>query len=703
MGGLTFLYPAFLAGLAALSAPIILHLIFKFRRRPVVFPTLRFLRVTTQKNARRLRLKELLLLALRLLIFALLVLAFARPYFRAGEAEAAAGGERRSDVVLVLDDSYSMSREAGKRSLFEEAKARAADRLGALHSGDRAALIVTSEGATPRVALTPNFGSVTEALRGVEVTAWSNDYYAAVSAAARMLGGSQAERRTILLLGDVQRMAWDSLAPLATKGLPKGVRLEVERLGRPDDGNVALADVRLPRATFTAGRPIEIVAKVAAYGGRKWKQTTAALVVNGKQVDRRSVELVGTVGQAKLSFTLAKREDVAGHVEIDCPDGLALDNRFYFAQRLGDPVRVLCVEEDVERPAYAQESYYLRKALRPAPEGKEDEGPDTGIEPTAVSVRDLEPRAIEAADIIVLVNVAGLSGAQLEALEERVRGGGGLVVFLGDRVNEQFYNERLAASGKGVLPAGLTSPWGEGRESDQWWRLGAMDAAHPVTRLFGARGAASLESVRFYRAYGLEVPDAATVLARFDDGRPALVERKVGEGRALLFASSADVAWCDFPKRKVYVPFVHQMVRYLSPKRLGRAAQARVGEPLSAPEEWAGEACSVAGPDGAARGLEPGEAHVAAGPGLYLMRKGDERRSVAVNLATRESDIEAADEAEVARFLESLGSSTARRSPADDLPSEERARQSPLWRYLLVAALVLMLAELAVGNLAYRV
>ena len=82
MGGLTFLYPVFLAGLAALSVPIILHLIFKFRRKPVVFPTLRFLRVTTQKNARRLRLKELLLLALRLLIFALLALAFARPYFQ---------------------------------------------------------------------------------------------------------------------------------------------------------------------------------------------------------------------------------------------------------------------------------------------------------------------------------------------------------------------------------------------------------------------------------------------------------------------------------------------------------------------------------------------------------------------------------------------------------------------------------------------
>ena len=704
MSGLSLLYPAFLAGLAALSVPIILHLIFKFRRKPVVFPTLRFLRITTQKNARRLRLKELLLLALRLLIFALLALAFARPYFREGGGDAAAGkDETRTDLVLVLDDSYSMGRAVGKASLFEEAKELARGRLGALRSGDRVALVVTSEGRTPRVALTPNFGSVTEALRGVECSAAYAEYHPAVRTASRLLAASKAQRRVIALLGDMQRAAWESLAPLGRQGLPQGVRLEAERVGGGEPGNVAVVDVRVPRATFAVGRPVELVAKVAAYGVRRWPKLAASLVVNGRRADRRTLELDGALGRVKLSCELAKRQDIAGYVEIDCPDGLTLDNRFYFAQRLGEAVKVLCVEEDLDRPVYAQESYYLRKALRPAPEGREEEAPDTGFEPMVVSAANLDERLLGKADVVALVNVAGLNGAQLRALEERVREGTGLIVFLGDRVNPQFYNKRLLESGHGLLPAKLGTPWGEGAESSTSWRLGSVDAAHPVTRLFGPRGAASLASARFSRAYGLDVPDGARVLASFDDGRAALVEKAFGKGKVLLFASSADAAWGDFPKRKAYLLFVHQMVRYLSPGQLRGAARARVGESLRAPDEWAEAAWTLSGPDQRAVSVGAGEAHVATQPGLHEMRTGRERRPVAVNLVTRESDIEAASEAEVAKFLETLGSNPTKRGPLDDLPPRERAREAPLWRYLLALVLALMLVELAIANLAYRV
>src|SRR3972149_3389319 len=117
MPGLSFLHSLFLAGMATIAVPILIHLIFKRQKKRIVFSTLRFLRKVTEEKARRLRLREWLVLALRILIFVIITAAFARPFFRDATYQA----ESRTDLVAVIDDSYSMETLSGGKPLFDVA------------------------------------------------------------------------------------------------------------------------------------------------------------------------------------------------------------------------------------------------------------------------------------------------------------------------------------------------------------------------------------------------------------------------------------------------------------------------------------------------------------------------------------------------------------------------------------------------------
>src|SRR5688572_14056155 len=104
---MSFLNPFFLVGALALAIPVLIHLVRKEKSEIVPFSSLMFLLKVPKRAIRQQKIKNLLLMALRLLLLALLVGAFARPYFTADPSQAAGTGENRG-IVLMLDNSYSM-------------------------------------------------------------------------------------------------------------------------------------------------------------------------------------------------------------------------------------------------------------------------------------------------------------------------------------------------------------------------------------------------------------------------------------------------------------------------------------------------------------------------------------------------------------------------------------------------------------------
>jgi hypothetical protein len=202
---MSFLNPFFLLGLAALAAPVLVHLVRRTRARRVEFPALYFVRQVPQRTIRRRTLRDLLLLALRCLALLLVVFAFTRPYFTTAGKAAETEGSR--STVILLDASLSM-RRAG---LFEEAKRRAEALLGEAAADERVALLSFGEGYEVVSPFTADKNALRAALGGLNAGYEATDYEQALRGAEALFRESKAGgARRVLLLSDFQATGWDA-------------------------------------------------------------------------------------------------------------------------------------------------------------------------------------------------------------------------------------------------------------------------------------------------------------------------------------------------------------------------------------------------------------------------------------------------------------------------------------------------------------
>ena len=275
-------------------------------------------------------------------------------------------------------------------------------------------------------------------------------------------------------------------------------------------------------------------------------------------------------------------------------DGVALDNVRIRAVDVLSAVSVLIVNGEPSTDHLRDETYLLQTALHPAGRAA------SGNEPTVIEEHDLEVADLSAHDVVILANVARITAGAQRKLEQFVQAGGGLVVFAGDQVDPDFYNERLHNGGRGLLPAAVndfvTAPaGGEPFAFDSW------QSGHPVLRDFVDPLAGVLRQVRVYallatrpenaattkptaNSPGEPLDHGATILARFSDAdhSPAIVERPFGLGRCLLVTTSVDQEWTDWPASFSYLPLMLKVVQYAARQTLSES-NAVVGAPLSCP------------------------------------------------------------------------------------------------------------------------
>jgi hypothetical protein len=259
--------------------------------------------------------------------------------------------------------------------------------------------------------------------------------------------------------------------------------------------------------------------------------------------------------------------------------------------------------------------------------------------------------------VVVIFGTRGLERKGRELLGAYVRSGGGLLLTAGPDVEPSVIKEAL----NGVV----RTSWRTRDASPV--RLAPDDSRHPVFRIFGGIG--TLGNVAFERAGLVDVPDNADIVARFTDGSPALVEERTGNGRVLVFASDVNRHWNDFPLQPAFVPFVHEMLRYLAVARSSRT-EYLVGD-------------------------LPGE--MGATPGVVRLKGQDGRggRRVAVNVDPRESDPARMTADVFLAGVERLHSSAIRQT-------RERARDEEgnqrLWQYGLLMMTVALFAEGVLGR-----
>ncbi len=719
MFGYLFLNPIFVAGLAAIAVPVIIHLLFKARREKVLFSSIQFILASTVRKSSRIKFKELLLLMVRVAMFALIALAFARPYLERGPGGAYAFAGR-VDLVIVLDDSYSLRYlETTGTARFERARAAALHEVQRLRSGDRVGVIRTSRGGEVMVKLTPNFDAAAGAIRTATPSAEFCRFAEAFKKAGALLTESSADHKYVFFVGDMQQASFEGEAlAAAAKALGQGAQVLLADVSIPKGGatpsessNLAIRDVRAPDWGWVSGQPLTLVVAVANHSKSRVSDATVALqLAGGEKFPGKTIDLdPGETKEIAVTATFPEGRQAAGWVEINGRDPLPLDDRFYFHFLATKPIRVLCVENAVAEVPYFQKSYYLRKAMNP--KLASGESPNL-ILPDLIDVSRLTAEALADCDVLVLANVTGVTADQAGKISDFVKRGGGLLVFLGPDVDAAVYNERLfGQAGSGVLPCRLKAPVKP--SGGGYWNITKFDKTHYLFRPFKGPDDADLGLPRFSQTYTVELGDGlamgAKVLASYDNDAPAIIERASGKGRTVLFTSTSDAEWSDMPKRMVYLPLVHQAMRYLTGKETAAQTRYTVGQTLRLPvgagvKEGQKVELSVTDEERREVKIEPGAELVyreSRTPGIYAFRvDGHAVGQCAVNVDTAESDLTHATPAMIER-LGALGDSGDKAAAkAAQQAGLQRGSEDPggLWRGLLVAALALMLAELLLAN-----
>ncbi len=680
-----FLAPWFLAGLALVGVPLLIHLTRRDRANPVTFPSLMFVRRLPQPTTRRKALRDLPLLLLRILALLLLAAAFARPSLdRARRAVSASDGGR--EVVLLLDRSYSMG-VAGRWARAQDAARRAVNTLG---PNDLGTLVVFDNSATVLVARAAP-AALRAAIDTLKPGAGATRYAPALATASRLLAASPLARREAVLVSDFQRGGWRERAAAR---LPAGARLTWTDVGGAAPADVAVAAVDLRRETLPTGERVTPVARLVATGGAP-RTTSVALSVGGRPAQSRSVRLTpGAVASVAFEALPVAPGWTPATVRTSA-DSLPANDAFTVTFSRGQSLRALVLQGEGDGNA----ALYLRQALGGAT--GDGRASSTGASPIALDVlagTTVGAPALASHTLIVLHD-APVRGTGARALADWVRRGGGLVVATGGRSAPEAWDPALAE----LLPARI----GAVVDRTGGARLATVERTHPVFAPFAAPRSGDLGAPRVLRHRALTPSSDATVLARFDDGTPALVERAAGRGRVLLWASTLDTYWSDLPLDPIYVPFVRQLVTYAA--RVAPAASSyTVGQTIDPAALSAGDATSWVVETPAGRRLRVGADGVAglvalSEPGVYTIRGANADASdagtlVAANVDPAEADAARIPPADIAR---AVVDSTLTVPPATAAESETRvereARQS-IWWYLLAALFALLVAESLVAS-----
>ena len=569
MFGLMFLQPAFLlAGLAA-GVPILIHLINRHRALVHRFPALRFLLMADRRTARKFRLYQLLLLALRVLAILLLALLLSQP--RWGDEASAALALPPQATVVLLDNSLSMQLRDGQETRLERAKTLAAQLLDGIAAPDSAVVLplVTDDADTD--AKPPLLGADAAALwdqvRAISASHAAVDIAAAVQRAIEILQASTAPRRRLMLLTDLTVHGWEGFRVSDLPRVPEDLVVHVIRLGSPQrDANALISGVRVTEPPFIEQTPLDVTVWVRNHSDEPVRSLRVDLLLGGETVGQQLADLAADEEVAVPFRIVAPQAGLHwGEVRLQ-GDAFTEDDRFYVALQTVAPARVLVVDGDPGTSLFDSETFYLLSALQP----RGSLGSPL-FHPKPLIWEGLEQERLSDHSVIVLCNVEALSPQVRQGLHQFVADGGGLIFFAGHQVDATRYNTLFYGSDTPLLPVALGEPVQLPEEAPVTLQL--ADNAHEAVAVFTDGAADMLTRSRVYRYFSVAEDEAAgaDVLLSYDDGRPFLLERSLGRGRVLLFTSTADRDWTDLPTRTAYVPLMHSLVGYAA--QLSKAAQ----------------------------------------------------------------------------------------------------------------------------------
>jgi hypothetical protein len=572
-------------GLGLASAPIIIHLLSRRRFRELEWAAMKWLLAAIQKNARRIQLEQLILLAVRTLLVVCVVLAMAKPFLQGAGAMLLPG--KRTHRILVIDGSFSMGYRVTDRDRFERARQVAGAILQDSQKGDAASLILMS--APPRVVVgepSANLSAVAEEVRALELPHGGADFAATLAKLDEILQATTLEQTEIYFITDLQKASWLAaggpadvpLQELAAK-IAARANLVMIDLGQGSADNLAVTSFNAEDPFATVGRDCRFSVSFRNFGRTNRSALGVALSVNGELQDRRTVDLpAGEHATLVLSHAFETPGLYLVEVHLE-DDSLPIDNHRWLSMNVKESVNVLLVDGEPSGERFGSETDYLRFALAPETVSLSSK---SAMNPVVVRESEFLETDLSRFDCVVFANVGQFTDSEARAVHSLLRHGGGAIWFLGDQVDSQSYNRALYRDGQGILPIQLGARVGDALLRQSFVLFDPRDYTHTIVQPFRGATQGGLLTTKVFEYVRMELPEhsSAQVALAYEGGDSAIVTAPVERGRIAMVSTSADIEWTNWPFWPSYVPIMNELVNYTVADR-DRDHSVTVGQTLA--------------------------------------------------------------------------------------------------------------------------
>lgn len=678
---MAFLNPLFLFGLLAATIPLLIHLWSRRQAVTVDFSSLMFLVAAHRQNARRLQLKQLLILLLRMLIVALIALALARPFLTLGLPLAAV--RAKTDVVIVLDNSYSMGYQDVDGVWFEKAKTLATDVLRSLRHGDSASLILMSDTPKPIFRqLTPDVDSVIEAIQNAEVSYRATNVQPSIELAHEILSESTQQNRELYLISDFAQNGWDNWETVANRS---GSRIVLLPVSEKISHNTNIEEILPSHQLIGVDLPFHLNTTIKNNSDAPVAQTTLTFYVGDEKKKTHTFSAIADESiMTTLTHTFSAPGTHTGYFALT-DDRLNVDNRRYFALEALGEIRVLCIGDQTE---------YLKLALNPLGSKQTVEVPM--IQPTACTPAEFDTFPLEEFDIILLADGPEISTGGEAQLREFIRQGKSIIVF-------GSVSHTLS-----WIPAQFGQPirWQVPQQVSKY------EETHPIFEIFPENVLSGQYGPQFYEGMTVTPAPDATVIARFGDETPFLIERREGKSHILFFNCNLQQQSnsSELLVNPYFLPLLQHSVLYVI--RSDMRKNINVGEAYIAsyPQNYGGQAWikRLESPDEDTMTAVPigedGEIRFESTelPGIYQVDVKAEDRLFrdffAVNVSSAEADLTSISLQRASERVNAQPGSTNEIGELDTEALDIKRHGREIWGELLVLAVCLLLLEGFLSN-----
>jgi len=684
---MVFLNPSILLGLLAASIPILIHLLNFRKLQKVEFSTLSFLKELQKSKIKKIKIKQWLLLLLRILIIVFLVLAFARPTL---ESVSLVGGTStaKSSTVFIIDNSFSMSYIGDDGSNFNRSKKTAKSIISKMQNEDEFIFIISKDS----VLTTTNRETALNIVDDQSINWFSETTLGKVKQAISVLSKSKNMNKEIFFFSEFQASTFADINDADSSEIDLAeneIKFYSFDLSLKNSSNYAVSNLTLENSIIELNKPLTFSALIHNYSDNIIDNLTASLLLNENRVAQQSVSLNAKEEKyVKFETSLSAAGLIETRVELE-EDNVLQDNISYLNFVVPRNIKILILYDHIS------DILFLETALNSSSTSGQ-------IEISKINVSQNSNFNLNNFNVIFLVSS---KVDQLVEVEKYLRQGGKLLFIPPSNIG---LNELVALREVIYLPK-VESIIKTNPAEGNYTEFDKIDFDHPIfTNLFENRTKKQIESPNILQYIKFNIPQSVHSIISLMDDSIFLGEYKVGNGKVVYFSSSTSLSWNNFPVKGIFAPLISRIVYYLTSTN-DQIESLKVGESIPIIiSQITYPLIDVILPEGNEKiNIQNNDNELiyynnTYRPGSYKFYNNNKLLSFAtVNSDPKESDIAKIDENLMREYFNNLfHENYFVFDPNENYYDKiEQARYgTELWKYLIIIALLLALVEMYIAR-----